>query len=44
MSLTDEDIANLKLWGTKIARLGVMWESVEYAPGQFNATYLEQVE
>ena len=42
-SLNKEDIANLKKWGFNIVRLGVMWEAVEYAPGQYNQTYLEEI-
>ena len=29
MSINDQDLAYLKAWGTKIIRLGVMWEAVE---------------
>jgi len=36
MSLSDEDIKNMKEWGITLVRLGVMWESVEYAPLKYN--------
>ena len=29
MSISDEDLQYMQDWGTKIVRLGVMWESVE---------------
>ena len=29
MSINDQDLEYLRSWGTKIIRLGVMWESVE---------------
>ena len=28
-SMTDEDMQQMKSWGIKIVRLGVMWEAVE---------------
>lgn len=31
-------------WGTKIIRLGVMWESVETSPGFYDMEYLGKVE
>lgn len=43
-SLTDQEIDDLKNWGFNYVRLGVMWEAVEYAPGQYNETYLDQIE
>lgn len=43
-SLTDKDIDDLASWGFNLVRLGVMWESVESAPGVYNATYLEEVD
>ena len=43
LSLNDQDIQNMKDWGIHLVRLGVMWESVEVAPQQYNYTYLEQV-
>jgi hypothetical protein len=33
MSLVKSDLEDLKKWGTKLMRLGVMWESVETSPG-----------
>jgi endoglycosylceramidase len=44
MSLSDLDLLNLRDWGTKIIRLGVMWEAVETAPGVYNQTYLNQID
>ena len=34
----------MKQWGTKIIRLGVMWESVETAPGVYDYDYLDKVD
>jgi endoglycosylceramidase len=34
----------MKDWGITLLRLGVMWESVEVAPLQYNYTYLEEVD
>jgi len=31
-------------WGITFVRLGVMWESVEVAPRQYNMTYLDEVD
>jgi endoglycosylceramidase len=44
MSMNDQDLEYLKSWGTKIIRLGVMWESVETAPGEYDMVYLDAVE
>jgi endoglycosylceramidase len=44
LSLTDAEIDQLKSWGFNFVRLGVMWEAVETAPGQYNDTYLDRVE
>jgi endoglycosylceramidase len=44
LSLTDAEIDQLKTWGFNFVRLGVMWEAVETAPGQYNDTYLDRVE
>jgi len=41
LSMTDEDIANLKSWGMNIVRLGVLWEAVEVEEGVYNTSYLE---
>ncbi len=43
-SVTDQDIDDLVRWGFNFVRLGVMWEAVERAPGQYNLTYLDEVE
>mmetsp|Transcript_28635 Transcript_28635/g.50911 ORF Transcript_28635/g.50911 Transcript_28635/m.50911 type:complete len:530 (-) Transcript_28635:411-2000(-) len=43
MSISDEDIANLTSWGFNFIRLGVMWQAVEYAPQQYNLTYLAEM-
>ena len=43
-SLNDEDIANLKKWGLNFVRLGVMWEGIERQPGQYNASYLTEID
>ena len=44
MSITDEDLQYMQDWGTKIVRLGVMWEAVERSPGVYDTNYLDQVE
>ena len=44
MSITQTDLELLRSWGTKIIRLGVMWESVETAPGIYDMNYLNNVE
>ena len=31
-------------WGFNLVRLGVMWESVETAPGIYNQTYLDEID
>lgn len=43
MSISDEDIADLKSWGFNFMRLGVMWQAVETAPQQYNLTYLAEM-
>ena len=43
-SLNDDDIANLVKWGFNFVRLGVMWEAVERVEGQYDETYLNQIE
>ena len=43
-SLTDDDIANLKKWGMNMVRLGVMWEAVETSEGNYNKTYLSEID
>jgi len=42
-SIGQTDIANLKKWGFSVMRLGVMWPGVEYGPGQYNQTYLNEM-
>jgi endoglycosylceramidase len=45
-SLNTEDMENLQKWGVNLVRLGVMWESVESAPGTstpYNTTYLTEL-
>ncbi len=44
LSLTDAELDDLVKWGFNFVRLGVMWEAVERAPGQYNMTYLDEVE
>ena len=43
-SLNDGDIQDLQDWGFNLVRLGVMWESVETAPGVYNQTYLDEID
>lgn len=43
MSLSVEDIANLTSWGFNFVRLGVMWQATETSFGEYNYTYLEEV-
>jgi endoglycosylceramidase len=43
-SLSDIDANNLKQWGFNIVRLGVMWPGVEPLKGQYNSTYLDNIE
>ena len=44
MSISDEDLKYMQAWGTKIIRLGVMWESVERSPGVYDTEYLDKVD
>ena len=44
MSLSDKDLQDMIDWGITLVRLGVMWESVEVAPRQYNMTYLDEVD
>ena len=41
MSVSTEDLEYMRDWGTKIVRLGVMWESVERSPGVYDYDYLD---
>ena len=43
-SLTDIDAKTLKSWGFNVVRLGVMWPGVEPTKGNYNFTYLDQME
>jgi endoglycosylceramidase len=43
-SLNDKDIDDLVSWGFNFVRLGVMWEAVETSPGNFNSTYIQEVD
>ena len=43
-SLSDKDIDDLVQWGFNFVRLGVNWDSVETAPGAYNATYLDEID
>ena len=38
------DIQDLHDWGINQVRLGVMWEAVETTAGQYNNSYLDEVE
>ena len=42
-SFTDDDIKILKRLGINLVRLGIIWESIEYAPGEYNSTHLEKM-
>ena len=42
-SFTDEDIKILKRLGINLVRLGIIWESIEYAEGEYNSTHLEKM-
>mmetsp|Transcript_28691 Transcript_28691/g.51076 ORF Transcript_28691/g.51076 Transcript_28691/m.51076 type:complete len:527 (-) Transcript_28691:326-1906(-) len=44
MSLSATDIENLLKWGFNFVRLGVMWESVETAPGVYDFDYLSKID
>ena len=44
MSISDEDLKYMQAWGTKIIRLGVMWESVERSPGVYDTEYLDKID
>jgi endoglycosylceramidase len=44
MSISDEDLKYMQTWGTKIIRLGVMWESVERSPGVYDTEYLDKID
>lgn len=40
---TEEDIARLRAWGMNCIRLGMLWDGVEPAPGQYDEDYLDYV-
>lgn len=44
MSLTDQEIEQMRDWGTNMVRLGVIWEAVEIAPKVYDYDYLDRVE
>lgn len=44
MSLSSEDMVIMKKFGFNLVRLGVIWESVETAPGVFSYEHLQKVE
>ena len=44
MSVSTEDLENMRDWGVKLVRLGVLWEAVETAPGVYDHAYLEEVD
>mmetsp|Transcript_28061 Transcript_28061/g.42423 ORF Transcript_28061/g.42423 Transcript_28061/m.42423 type:complete len:128 (+) Transcript_28061:2-385(+) len=43
-SLTGKDMDDLQKWGLNFVRLGVMWESVETAPGVYDQDYLDHID
>jgi endoglycosylceramidase len=43
-SLSDEDIEYFKKFGFNLVRFGVLWESIERTPGNFDYTQLNKVE
>ena len=43
-SISTEDLEYLQEWGTKIIRLGVMWESVEKKAGEYDMDYLNKID
>ena len=43
-SLSEEDIKYFKKFGFNLVRLGVIWESIERAPGQYDYNHLEKIE
>jgi endoglycosylceramidase len=44
MSVTDKDLMDMRNFGFKLVRVGVMWEAVETAPGVYDMEYLDKVE
>ncbi|EGR33243.1 hypothetical protein IMG5_057980 [Ichthyophthirius multifiliis] len=43
-SLSDIDLLNLQKWGFNLVRLHLAWEGVEPLRGQYNITYLQQLQ
>ena len=43
-SMSGEDARNLRKWGFNIVRLGTMWPGLEPVRGQYNMTYLKEIE
>ena len=43
-SLSAVDAENLRGWGFNLVRLGTMWPGVEAVRGEYNVTYLRQLE
>jgi endoglycosylceramidase len=43
-SLSDVDAQNLRSWGFNVVRLGVMWPGVEPSKGNYDSTYLDEIE
>jgi len=44
LSFNNEDLAYMKKFGFNLVRLGIMWESIETAPGVYNYDLLDQYE
>jgi endoglycosylceramidase len=44
MSISTIDLENLRNWGCKLIRLGVMWEAVETKPGVYDMQYLDKID
>ena len=44
LSMVDRDFAKIQSFGMNMLRLGTMWPGVEPVRGQYNASYLEQLE
>lgn len=43
-SMSIQDAQNLRKWGFNIVRLGTMWPGLEPVRGQYNMTYLKEIE
>ena len=44
ISMAEEDFVWMEQLGLNFLRLGVMWPGTEPLPGQYNETYLDQIE